>query len=371
MTRSADASSVVQALQRPVWQTPVLPVTDELWIHPKARRLPFPYTNTLINLRDGGLLTIEGDQACISHDDGVSWLQYPLFSSSGIKPAFEYALVRSVTGAIVLIYMDTATARFAWDDEKHEVKEWPRRDTCCIRSFDEGRTWSSPVLVADHCGCMIQGLATTGGRIVVPTQRMLAGPNRWGQSTCVSDDDGHTWTESNIVDVGGHGHHDGGFEASLVELRDGRLWMLLRTNLDRFWQAFSRDGGLTWGEPEPTDIDASSSPAWLTRLASGRLMLAWNRLYPDGLSPEQQARWDRAGGDCNSCRPVASWHRHELSIAFSEDEGKRWSSPTVLIRDQRMAYPTILERRPGQIYVTTRFSQRIAVEIFERDFVAA
>jgi hypothetical protein len=66
---------------------------------------------------------------------------------------------------------------------------------------------------------------------------------------------------------------------------------------------------------------------------------------------------------------LSSWHRNELSIAFSEDDGVTWSSPIVIARDKRLAYPTVFERRPGEVWITTRFSQRLALSFMERDFV--
>ena len=55
----------------------------------------------------------------------------------------------------------------------------------------------------------------------------------------------------------------------IVERRDGSLWMLIRTPLDRFWSAFSSDGGRTWPILRPSDIEASSAPAGLIRLSVG------------------------------------------------------------------------------------------------------
>src|SRR3546814_5276299 len=71
-------------------------------------------------------------------------------------------------------------------------------------------------------------------------------------------------------------------EATIAELNDGRLWMLIRTNYGRFWESFSDDRGRSWRVLMPSDIDASTAPGQLARLASGRLALAWNRLYPEG-----------------------------------------------------------------------------------------
>ena len=42
-------------------------------------------------------------------------------------------------------------------------------------------------------------------------------------------------------------------------------------------EAFSADGGLTWEDIRPSEIEASGSPGQLQRLQSRRLVLLWNR----------------------------------------------------------------------------------------------
>lgn len=66
----ATTNQIDQAMQRPAWQSPIMPLTDKLWILPQANRLLIPYTNTMLNLADDGLLSIESNQACISMDQG-------------------------------------------------------------------------------------------------------------------------------------------------------------------------------------------------------------------------------------------------------------------------------------------------------------
>lgn len=344
----------------------------DVWVHPKARAMPTALVNAIVELKDGSLLSMDGAESCISRDDGLTWERRTIFADGvARKPSWEHALVRCASGAIVYVYLDLATQQWKWDNEKHEPIE-ANIEVWFTRSVDEGRTWSSPVRVFGdgYCGSIIGGICTRSGRIVVPMQQLLRDPARHGQSTYYSDDEGVTWRHSHNIDIGGHGHHDGCFEGALVERRDGRLWMLLRTNLWRFWQAFSDDEGTTWRTVFPTDIAASSAPAYIARLASGRLMMAWNRPYPEGITPEEIAQWELAGGDCNSTQTVCSWHRRELSIAFSEDEGAHWTSPVVLLRwtNQGMAYPVIFERRPGFVWVMTRFNHRAAASLREEDF---
>jgi hypothetical protein len=53
-----------------------------------------------------------------------------------------------------------------------------------------------------------------------------------------------------------------------------------------------------------------------------------------------------------------SWYREELSLAFSADDGKTWSKPVVIAREKggQVAYPYLFERRPGQLWVFTRYT---------------
>jgi hypothetical protein len=220
---------------------------------------------------------------------------------------------------------------------------------------------------AGYCGQLINMIETTSGDLVAPIQRLVRDPCRHAICVYVSADGGKSWNAGrDIIDLGGHGNHDGAFEPAIVQLRDGRLWMLIRTNLDQFWSAYSEDGGRTWPVLCPSGIEASSAPSAMIRLASGRLVLAWNRLCST-----QRRSFPRWGGDCQwSLRP-ASGHREELSIAFSEDDGSTWTEPQVILRhkDNGAAYPYFFEPEPGRLWVSTLFGYRTELRLAEQDFV--
>ena len=343
----------------------------ELWVSPLAHRLDIAKFGVFVNLSDGSLLTIDGREACVSRDDGRSWETHCLFEGQD-EARWEFGLLRTAEGVIVMVYMDKSTAKWGWDNDLHAPIPDAGLQVKSMYSLDEGRTWSKPELLYDGwCGAIINMMQTREGRIIVPIQRLLFDPGRHAQVTYSSDDEGRTWRRSNIIDFGGHGHHDGICEGTLVELLDGRIWMLLRTTLGRFWQAFSDDQGLTWRTLLPTDIDSSSAPAYVTRLASGRLVMAWNREFPEGLSDKEKAEYPFRGGDRNLCERACSWHRGEIAISFSEDDGKTWTAPHVLVRlpGGSVCYPFILEREPGLLWVTTRFGLRTAVSLGEEEFV--
>ena len=340
---------------------------EERWLDLRCTVLPTDKQGPFVELSDGNLITIEGNAVLKSFDDGKTWSEFCAFSEapSPGRPSGGGLLLKTNDGVIVYVYMDMETYKWAWDNAQREAAEDVRLDVWAIRSLDEGKTWiDRQRIFAGYCGALIDIIQTKSGHIVVPVQLLLRHPSRHATHTYVSVDNGKTWEKSNIIDLGGHGHHDGAMEATLVERQDGRLWMLLRTNWDRFWEASSDDCGLSWRVIEPGEIDASSAPGHLTRLTSGRLVLVWNRLYPQG-----QSDYPRRGGDCNLSQDMAIWQREEFAIAFSEDDGKTWTEPVLIARDNAgLSYPYIFERRPGEIWVTTRFQGKLRVSLQEADF---
>jgi hypothetical protein len=263
-------------------------------------------------------------------------------------------LLRTRQGTLVLVYINFADYRFEWDEELNEPKEGCKLEAWAVRSLDGGRTWvDNQRLLGGYNANFFGLIQTSSGRLVVPFEHLAYEPGRFVVCSCYSDDEGKTWKRSNWIDLGGHGDHDGAMEPTLAELSDGRLLMLIRTSLDRFWQAISEDGGRYWRTILPSSLDASNSPGYLLRLQSGRLLLAWNRLNPEGRTWERTA-W-RRGTEFPS-----SWHREELSLAFSEDDGRTWTTPLVLARQVggQLSYPYLLERRPGEIWVIAGFAFR-------------
>jgi hypothetical protein len=137
--------------------------------------------------------------------------------------------------------------------------------------------------------------------------------------------------------------------------------MLLRTNHDYLYQSFSSDDGMSWSAMSPTSIDASSSPAIVKRLKSGRLVLLWNRLWLDGQTDGVRRN------TVDAAERQASWQREELAIAFSDDDGKTWTKPAIIARGKRIAYPYVFERAPGVLWVTSMQGE-LRATLNEADF---
>ena len=340
--------------------------TSERWNHALSKPLPTDKMGPFIRLSNQDILTVHDTEAFVSPDEGKTWTSRALFKAGqNFKVSKERALLRTRKGTLVLLFLNMADQKWGWDSEKNQPIEGIQANVWVARSFDEGKTWPELQLVQKgYCGAVRDLIQTREGNLVFVAQDMVPKLARSITQTYLSKDDGASWQASNILDLGGRGHHDGTIEGTLEELKDGRLWLLVRTNLDRFWEAFSEDGGLTWRVFRPSQIGASSSPGMLKRLKIGRLVLIWNQLYPEG-----QASFERRGGVWSN--PAGSWHREELSIAFSEDEGRSWSQPVVFTKEPRkwLSYAYLFEASPGNLWVTTMQGE-VRLQLREGDFLA-
>jgi len=336
---------------------------NELWINPKCKPLGLDKIGPFVMPDEKSILCIENNSAFISIDEGKSWQSHQIASEEKLKASNEQAIIKTSDGVIVAAFMNFADDKvWGWDKEKNQPIEGVRLTVWTVRSFDGGKTWVDFQRIQDgYCGAVRDMIETKDGRLVLVSQLMTYPQPYHTTLTYISDDKGKSWKASNIIDIGGRGHHDGIIEGTVVQLKDGRIWLVMRTNKDCFWQAFSKDG-LNWTDIGAANISTSSSPAYIHRLESGRLIMAYNQLYPEGKNEY------RRFSSVYSVDP-GSWHREELSVALSDDDGKNWTKPVVIARqkDKRLSYPYILEREPGVVWITT-MQGRLAISLNEKDF---
>ncbi len=185
-----------------------------------------------------------------------------------------------------------------------------------------GRTrWPQPRrLWTGYSGAINSVLQLRSGRIVLPFSFLTSrkwrdnrgpGPDQFtfkGQYDCTvlySDDRGATWKESPTpvnVPVPDIVSAYGAVEPVVSQLKDGRAWMMIRTQMGRFYESFSEDGA-TWTPPTPTHLLSSDSPPAIVSLDDGRLVIFWN----------------------NCLRfPYAFGGRHIMHAAISDDDGRTW-----------------------------------------------
>jgi sialidase-1 len=294
----------------------------------------------------------------LSTDGGQTWEFVQNCKPEGMR-INSYPFICTKKGTLILVFSNLSEkSEFSWDENVHDMPG-AVLPTYVMRSLDGGLIWSKPVKLHDEWTGANQAIIETHeGAIVFTSMKMLHNPGRHSVLTYRSEDEGATWEASPLIDLGGVGHHGGVTESALVELSDGKLMQYIRTNWGQFWKALSSDGGRTFHPYGPSGVDASSAPAFLCRLKSGRIAMLWNRWLPYGKSEVKLQ-----GGDCHWSETPVSNYRAELSLSFSEDECESWSSPIVIARNPEghLSYPSIFEAEDGEIWVTvhwTRYKDR-------------
>lgn len=244
-----------------------------------------------------------------------------------------------------------------------------------------GTKWNEPKLAHPGAIGALRGLVQTkSGRIVIPfstahPERKAGPPIGYFYTTAVySDDDGATWQESKSqltapCTEGYNGGNYGAVEPTVVQLKDGRLWMLIRTQTGRMYESFSTDDGTTWSEAKPSQFYGSNSPAMLRRLNDGRLLVVWNNAQ---VCPKHEGQGVYSGRDA-------------LHAAISDDDGKHWSGYREIYRDptrhgagpelrndRGTAYPDAVQTPDGMIVLVTGQGEgRRAILRFRPEFLLA
>jgi photosystem II stability/assembly factor-like uncharacterized protein len=190
------------------------------------------------------------------------------------------------------------------------------------RSSDEGKSFGEPTLCIPEAGYYVVNndrvIQLASGRLVAPASfRQAAGrpAAHPGIAICyLSDDDGRTWRKSKTELLPPESSRSGLQEPAGVELKDGKLMMLSRTDQGSQYRSHSSDGGQTWSPAEPSELKSPLSPASIKRIPkTGDLMLVWN--------------------DHSRIDDSLKGKRTPLSVAISRDEGKTWGTSRTLDGD--------------------------------------
>lgn len=310
-------------------------------LHPQAVALPFSHQGPFVTTADGAVLCVDGKSALKSTDEGRTWTTTPLFAEPAkFTVSNERALLRTREGVVIAGWMNLVERRqpkgWRWGEKGVDWREFVLPTYSC-RSLDDGKTWEKPVKLSDPwCGCIHSMIQMRSGRVVMVGQEIIP---QWRHATVmwVSDDLGQTWQRGDMLDYGvGEHDHAGSLEGSVIERRDGSLYLLLRTESGYLWEASSTDG-LKWTGLRQTTIRSVTCCPQLSRLADGRIALLWNA----------PPRHD----------PKSNSSRSELSLAFSSDEAATWSAPVIVAANyapgNRVSYPYLYERKPGELWITT------------------
>lgn len=252
-----------------------------------------------------------------SEDEGFTWSEKRVLQENigqlNVMSASLLPFVSAERGGLGLFYLVKNSAR--------DLNVWMRF------SDDQGWSFGPPEQVTKGSGYHVMNndrvVQLLSGRIVCPIAWTsdVQTANHFVSTCYFSDDGGLTWTRSNgEVDLPARG----AMEPEVIELQDGRLLMLIRTQLGHIYRAYSPDQGDTWTKPESTGVPSPEAPCTVRRIPStGDLLLIWNPEPAPGSSH---------GGP-----------RTPLAAAISRDEGKTWTPHLALENrtDQTYAYTSL------------------------------
>jgi hypothetical protein len=148
----------------------------------------------------------------------------------------------------------------------------------------------------------------------------------------LSDDDGESWRMTALPPIPrkpfawphkGPRWHNCGDEPTIAELSDGRLYMLIRTSHDQYWESWSTDGGETWSESAPSRFHGTITTPLLFGLSDGRLLAVFNNTTP--LPEADHAEQTGLGDDerAGVCEDLFT-NRDAIHAAISDDDGATW-----------------------------------------------
>lgn len=290
-------------------------------------------------LKDGRLIavalpTVNGVQegeAIYSSDNGRTWSSpkklFMLPREAGTFGYFDFLVDRE--GELHFFFLldpSTATTK-----EGHTRKKGGEElDIWSLKSISGMTGWKGPKQIwQGRGGDLLSVIQLRSGRLLLPisyrTHRNWANrgsgfdaftyTGEFDSSALYSDDDGDTWHQSpsvlktptpDITTI------EGAIEPVVIQLKDGRVWMLIRTQMGRFYESYSNDDGTTFSAARPTSLISSDSPAGLVRLPDGRMLMILN----------------------HSLRfPYAYGGRHVLHAAISDDDGRTWRGYREIVRD--------------------------------------
>lgn len=331
---------------------------------------------SVAQLPDGSLLMLMRKNESVfsthSTDGGISWS----------KPHVEFAAPNERSG-VSLLMTDHDGELHAFmlaargDGRRPTVDRFYDIYHCC--TINRRTEWTSPEPIYEgYVGSLNGAIQLKSGRMVVAHQYWVPGRTSTPPTgshvvtSSYSDNGGKNWLLSPAkltapCDKNYPGSNYGACEPCLVELKDGRIWMLMRTQTGLLYESYSGDG-VQWSSAQPTSFRSSNSPASVLQLTDGRLVIFWNQC-------EDPSRVNGA--------PIYT-NRDVLHAAVSADGGKTWSGYREVYRDplrnqsppkqgdRGTAYPYSVEVAANRILLGTgQSAKRVAMIQVDPNWITA
>ncbi len=263
----------------------------------------------------------------VSTDNGSTWGdERVIVENEGAQNVMSVSLLRLKNKKIALFYL---------------VKNSDRDCYPVMRiSTNEGKTWSDPnPCIPPGTGYFVLNnnrvIQLKSGRILVPVAHHQFINSEFQQDAVIScrysDDQGATWHTSGKV-TGPKGVIKQ--EPGLIELKDGKVLMYIRTGSGFQYFSYSTDRGLNWSDAQQGNLVSARSPALIIRDPyTQALVTVWND-HPSERAP--------------------------LSLAVSFDEGQTWEQQVTLPNDPTLwhCYPALEVVAPNTFLLSFCFGDK-------------
>jgi predicted neuraminidase len=293
------------------------------------------HASTIVETREGMVAAWFGGTAeghpdvgiWLARHDGARW-SAPVEVAKGLQadgrrhPCWNPVLFRPSRGPLLLFYKVGPSPREWWGEVR--------------TSTDDGRSWSAAIRLppgilgpirakpVDLSGVLLAGSSTEDAGWTVHMERFLGlGADVSGRLGAVE-----AWTRTGPLN---DPRELEAIQPTILVHTPSRLQILCRSRQGVIAEAWSEDGGWSWGRLTRTALPNPSAGIDAARLADGRFLLAYN--------------------------PTATG-RGTLEVAVSAD-GKRWRRGVVLEDSAgEFSYPALIQAGDGRVHVTYTWRRR-------------
>ena len=266
--------------------------------------------------------------ACYSSDEGKTWTAAETIIDTPLDDR-DSSVVQLADGRILCTFFT-----YQGTGSKEEYGEWTihtptgpktylapkhgKSDVAIVESADNGKTWSQPRFLFQDSPVQVavsQPIRVlSDGTLLLPLYTHDAkNPGSASGAVSLSDDQGKTWSDIIIIPNGGR-QLDA--ETDVLELKDGTLYAIQRSETDSMGFSHSKDKGKTWSVSEKVGFPGHCP--YLLRTRDDVILLA--------------------------TRIPAT------SLRISRDECKTWSEP-IPVDHYGGAYPSMVELKDGSILI--------------------